>query len=491
MHRHRFLFPALVILTLWRFALLPTCDLSSVEAITATAADDAGWSWNGTAPLLTVLAKLGMLFGGHTEFGVRFFAPLLAMLTCMMLWRFVKDLFDEQTAAWAVVILNVIPAFNLSAIHLTASSVKFAAHAGLVWSLVVALLRSNGWHRAWLCAAGCTFALTLTDGGDLGAFAAIVCALAVVPPARPRLVQPEFWLVAVAWIIGTATWLIWNRSHGWPGASLRMWSPEWRVIPNAFRWALMASPLLIYVLAKNVRPLFKRSRFGGEKASIAFLFGYGLPLAVLDFAWGTWHLWPDAGQSAWLLIAAIILANGFAQSVQPTLKAKVSLRTALIGLATIQSAFLMRTDLIRSAGIPWPLAQNAEVKHIYTRFLTADPSGSMHGWRETGKIVRSIAGSQPQGGWFLLAKELPLAAPVSFYSGIDARVIADISRDRPPPAVNAIYISDDPKKKSVPKEVARMFKETRIVSIADVMHGGHKARSVKIFACLQYHAPDQ
>ena len=71
MHRQRFLFPALFSLTFWRLALLPTSDLAPQEAMAAA----AGWGWGGAGPVLSLLARAGMLAGGHTEFGVRFFAP--------------------------------------------------------------------------------------------------------------------------------------------------------------------------------------------------------------------------------------------------------------------------------------------------------------------------------------------------------------------------------------------------------------------------------
>lgn len=502
MHRQRFLFSALAVLTVWRFALLPTCDLSPSEAMSAVAAAQPGWTWCGTSPLVTILAKIGMLVCGHSEYGVRFFAPLLALAASLLTWRMAKELFDEQTAAWSVAILNVIPAFNLAAIHLTAGSVAFAAHAGLALSLAVALRRSGKWHRAWIGAAGCMAALVFSEGGNSVALAAAVCAMLVTPAWRQRLVHPEFWVVVAAWASGIVAWTTWNISHQWPLGGMAAWLPEWRIMPNVFRWIILISPLLAYLIWREFRHLIKGIRHGGMNPPTTFVLGFAAPLVVADFACGVWRGWPDTGHAAWLLFAAVLLAHRSSQVLPLRTETKVSIRTTALGLAAVQSLLMMRTDVLRSAGLPWAFAQQMDERHTFTRFHSADPAGSMHGWRETAKLVRAVLASDPKREWFLATDRWQLAAPVSFYLGNGAspgmHVIRDDSVAEWPrynqrdvfSGGNAVFITDDVRCKTVPSALARSFEQTKLVSTAEIMHGGHKVRTVKIFACLHYHPPD-
>ena len=55
MQRQRFLFIALGLLTLWRWALLPVHELSPDEAFAMLRAQHGWWGWDVGAPLLPFL----------------------------------------------------------------------------------------------------------------------------------------------------------------------------------------------------------------------------------------------------------------------------------------------------------------------------------------------------------------------------------------------------------------------------------------------------
>ncbi|HRH99338.1 MAG TPA: glycosyltransferase family 39 protein, partial [Prosthecobacter sp.] len=147
MQRQRFLFAALGLLTLWRWALLPTLELAPDEALAVFRMKHGqigGFFEMG--PLVPLLARLGMLLGGGGEFGVRFFAPLLALAASLAVWRLMRGLFDAQIAGWAVVIINVLPAFNLAAVTLTPATMMFALVPVAALCLRIALLHANPLH---------------------------------------------------------------------------------------------------------------------------------------------------------------------------------------------------------------------------------------------------------------------------------------------------------------------------------------------------------
>ena len=56
---------------------------------------------------------------GANEFGVRFFSPLLAAGTSLLLFYFARRLFNATAGLWAVIALNVTPIFNIGAFLMT------------------------------------------------------------------------------------------------------------------------------------------------------------------------------------------------------------------------------------------------------------------------------------------------------------------------------------------------------------------------------------
>jgi hypothetical protein len=123
--------------------------------------------------LVPLLAKLGMLIGGEGEFGARFFAPLLALAATLAVWRLMRGLFDAQIAGWAVVIVNVLPAFNLAAVTLTPATVMLALVPTAALCLRIALLHAHPLHWAWWAAAACVLGAVMTQPPAFGMMLAV------------------------------------------------------------------------------------------------------------------------------------------------------------------------------------------------------------------------------------------------------------------------------------------------------------------------------
>src|SRR5207245_9406648 len=56
---------------------------------------------------------------GANEFGVRFFSPVLAAATSLLLFYFARRLFGATAGLWAVIGLNATPIFNIGAVLMT------------------------------------------------------------------------------------------------------------------------------------------------------------------------------------------------------------------------------------------------------------------------------------------------------------------------------------------------------------------------------------
>lgn len=472
MQRQRFLFAALGLLTLWRWALLPTLELSPDEALAVFRGNHGAVAPpSGPGPLISLLGMAAT----SGEFGVRFFAPLLALTASLAAWRLTRVLFDAQSAGWAVVILNVLPAFNVAAVTLTSATLVFALVPLAALCLRTALLHASPLHWAWWAAAACVAGTVLAQPPALGTLAAVVLVFALPRRLRHHLHSSGFVIVATAWVLALCGCVLWQGGLGF------VW-PEWRLIPNFFRWLVLASPFLLALFVVAVRLAWDRATLLSHRSlPLAML----LPLAVLDFFYGPQSRWPDMGSSVWMLFATILLAHRGTALGGVASEARISLRTIAIVLAALQSAFLVQTDLPRSLGLPWRFSR--KTTSDYTHFFTADPSRSMRGWKECAKLVSAAL---PDDTWVVLADDWRLIVELDHYVGRPEPVHSTHEKMAVHTGRNALFVTNDPAATAPPAAVAARFVRWEVLSVARVMHAGNEVRWLKIFACHDYRAPD-
>src|SRR6266478_3077763 len=108
----------IVALTAIRLSLLATTDLEFDEA--------HYWMWSqrlapayfSKGPAIAFAIRASTAVFGSNEFGVRFFSPLFAAGTSVLLFYFARRLFNA-TAHNPAVALNVTPIFNIGAFVMT------------------------------------------------------------------------------------------------------------------------------------------------------------------------------------------------------------------------------------------------------------------------------------------------------------------------------------------------------------------------------------
>jgi len=480
MQRQRFLFAALGLLTLWRWALLPTLELAPDEALAVFRVKHGEiWDFRETGPMVPLLARLGMMTGGAGEFGVRFFAPLLALTASLAVWRLMRGLFDAQIAGWAVVLVNVLPAFNIAAVTLASSTVVFALTPAAALCLRIALAHAHPLHWAWWAAGACVFATALAQPPALGVMAAATLVFALPERLRHHLHGAGFLVIAAFWGLACVVWM-------WGGAEF-VW-PEWRLVPNLLRWIVLASPPLLVLFVLAARLAFERATLMSLRSlPLAML----LPLAALDLFYGPGHRWPDMGGAVWMLFAAMILAHRGTVLGGIPVEHRVSLRTVAVLLAALQSAFLLQTDLPRTLGLTWRFARQTDAGSEYTRFFAADPSGAMRGWRESAKLVSAaLEKSNHDESWLVLASDWRLAVSLDHYLGHDAPVISSADDLSAHAGRGVIFVTDDPAAVAPPEVVSARFGRVEALAVARVMHAGNEVRWLKIFACHDDRTPD-
>jgi hypothetical protein len=523
MRRQQLLLVALGLMTVWRLALLPTLELSPEEAFTSMQARlpwSADFSLHG--PLLAWLARLGMTLGGPNELGLRLLAPFLALGTSLMAWKLARTLYDRTIASWTVVILNLLPAFNLAAVSWTPAIILFFVLTALPLLLRQALSQNARWHWTWAATGGCLAAVLLTSPGVAAALLLSTAMLYRPKTHRALLHDRGFWTLLAFTLVALLLWLQWQIPHHWPAWENGVWQPALWLIPNWFRWIILASPLLFVIILWSIRALWLRPTVSTAQS---LFIGYALPLAVFDFFWCSTPPWPDVGCAAWLVFAAMLAGQQFVISPLLQTEDRISWRTITLILAALQSVFLLNSDFIRAVGLPWAFESRLDRPgSLYTHLFTRDPSGAQRGWRQTGRLVADMLvdtqlKSPAEGRYFVIASHwrlaaalnhaLPSNAPCLWPSPAHPRVypLLDPSDWSHPFAhlprydarladgqsafqgKDALFVTDDPRRTSPPPAMRAAFARTELLTVAQVVHAGQPVREIKIFACYGYRPP--
>src|SRR6516225_1953171 len=141
----------------WIFILALTAILLSLLATTDLEFDEAHyWMWSerlapayfSKGPGIAFAIRASTAVFGANEFGVRFFSPLLAAGTSLLLFYFARRLFNAAAGLWAVIALNVTPIFNIGAFVMTidALSIFFWLAAMITFWFAVEKSPNLSWY---------------------------------------------------------------------------------------------------------------------------------------------------------------------------------------------------------------------------------------------------------------------------------------------------------------------------------------------------------
>src|SRR5712692_6828555 len=176
----------------WLFLFVLTGIRLALLSATALYPDEAYyWLWS-QRPALSYFSKgPGVAFAirastaifGNNEFGVRFWSPILAAGTTLLLFYFARRLFNETAGLWSVVALNVAPIFNVGAFLITTDALSLFFWMAAMYTFWLTLERSPQFFWFWPVTGlliGLGFLSRYTNALEL------VCVLLVLPFA-PRL----------------------------------------------------------------------------------------------------------------------------------------------------------------------------------------------------------------------------------------------------------------------------------------------------------------
>src|SRR5947208_8860663 len=139
----------IIALTAIRLSMLATTDLEFDEA--------HYWMWSqrlapayfSKGPGIAFAMRASTAVFGANEFGVRFFSPILAAGTSLLLFYFARRLFSATAGLWAAIALNVTPIFNIGAFLMTIDSLSVFFWLAAMLTFWLAVEKSPGFSWHW------------------------------------------------------------------------------------------------------------------------------------------------------------------------------------------------------------------------------------------------------------------------------------------------------------------------------------------------------
>src|SRR5437764_3196504 len=182
-------------LTTIRLSLLATTDLSFDEAHYWMWSERLAPAYFSKGPSIAFAIRASTAVFGANEFGVRFFSPVLAAATSLLLFYFARRLFGATAGLWAVIGLNATPIFNIGAVLMTidALSIFFWMAAMFTFWLAVEKSPRFSWH--WPLTGlliGLGFLCKYTNAFEL---ISILLVLALAPRLRQEFARPGLYLL--------------------------------------------------------------------------------------------------------------------------------------------------------------------------------------------------------------------------------------------------------------------------------------------------------
>jgi len=509
------LFHALLALTFVRLLIGSGLELSANEAYYLLWSQSLEQAYYDKGPGIALAMWFTSLLGGESVAGIRWLAPLLGLATSLLLFRLAHALYDTNIAAWAVILLNVIPIFNVGSILLTADTLALFFWMAALLCLWRALHRAHPWNPWWPLGGLCT------GLGLLSSFAALFLPLSLLllllssKRLRGQLRKPGPYLFLLVLTLCSLPLLNWHAKQDWitlhllatnAGFADSTSSPLHHLAAFAGLHAVFYSPL---VLAGLLWAFWLAVCHFNLEPTETFLAAFGLPIIAFSLTSTIFFTTPPpAGwTAAGFLPIGILLVHAF-HSLHLNNSTRILLRSTSIGLAMLMSFLTLQTDLIRKMGVNWTYPN--------------DPTNQLKGWHTTANAIAEILekeNADPDLPPFLIANNRQLASHLSYYlpEHIPAfqpdptfpriHITADplirnqfslwprydqLQRDAnhqphsPFLGRNAWFITDNTHPINPPGEITDAFTDVTPLTTLRISRLGFPLRSIKIFHCKNY-----
>src|SRR5213594_5011536 len=137
------------VLTLIRLSMVGSTDLEFDEAHYWMWSERLAPGYFSKGPGIAFAIRASTAVFGATEFGVRFFSPLLAAGTSLLLFYFARRLFGATAGLWAVIGLNAAPIFNIGAVLMTIDALSIFFWVAAMFTFWLAVEKSPRFSWYW------------------------------------------------------------------------------------------------------------------------------------------------------------------------------------------------------------------------------------------------------------------------------------------------------------------------------------------------------
>jgi len=514
----------LLLLTAARYVLAASYELSSDECYYYLWSQHPALSYYSKGPGVAMAILASTALFGPTEFGVRFFSPLLGLGTSLIVFFFARRVYNERVAIWTALLLNATPIFNVGSVVMTIDPLSIFFWAASVYTFWLALEKSPAFSWWWPFTGlliGLGFLAKYTNAMEL---LSILLLLASTRRYRPSLLGIGFWSMLVIALACTIPVIVWNQSHAW--ITLEHLSERgnlntgFALHPAAFLQflgghCLVYSPLVFIGLIWSLWWAAQRARVQFKPR---FLGAFAVPLLALYAILAL----KSPGEPNWTAPAFISLGIlGTALWLERIDESLFFRRFAVGGLvlAVVMTIFTINTDIVRALHIPISYA--------------SDPSNRLRGWKTGAAAVQQFrAQFEQQTGKpvFLIGNSYQTASTLAFYMtdrrtegpGHPPVYIPESQNienqfsfwprydefDAPPAGAvpqdsyyteeqgvnlfegrNALFITDESRTGSErpPSAIERGFERVELVRLFCVDRRGYPLRELRVYACYNYH----
>jgi len=398
----------IIALTAIRLSMLATTDLEFDEAHYWMWSERLAPAYFSKGPGIAFVMRASTVIFGANEFGVRFFSPVLAAGTSLLLFYFARRLFSANAGLWAVLAVNATPIFNIGAFLMTIDPLSIFFWLASMFTFWLALEQSPRFSWHWPITGlliGFGFLCKYTNALEL---ISVVLVLALAPRLRKEFARPGLYLLLGTFASCTIPPIVWNAQHAW--ITLTHLRSRGRLEQGfgfhpvellAFlgEHFLFYSPLLFLGLAWGVIGSWRRIN---QQFKVLFLMWFGLPVFVF-------YLFLSINKAAapnWdalsLLSFGLLALYFWRERIEASAWLKGGAAAAVV-LGLFMSVIALDTDILQSAGF-----------HL----RRSDPSDRMRGWKSATRAVEKLRGdleTKLGDKLFLIADARDRASEISFY----------------------------------------------------------------------------
>jgi hypothetical protein len=396
-------------LTALRFTMLGTSDLSFDEAHYWMWSERLAPAYFSKGPGIAFAIRASTAIFGATEFGVRFWSPLLGAATTLLLYYFTRRLFNERAAFWTVIALNAVPLFNVGNLVMTIDPLSIFFWVAAMFAFWLALEKSPGAPGLWISTGlliGVGFLCKYTNAFEL---ISVILVLALVPRHRREFKRPGLYLLLGAFALCLIPPLVWNSQHAWitvshlesrGGLDQSLGIRPLELLGFLGGHFLTFSPLLFLALVWAIVANWRRAR---QQFKVLYLFWFGVPVFAFYFVLSI----NDQAAPNWdvlAFISLIVLAAAFWTERLGSSRAAGRFLAVAVLLGVLIGIFVMDTDLLRTLNLPFPHHR--------------DPADRVRGWKSATRALQGIrAQFESKNGeqLFLIADQRDRASEMAFY----------------------------------------------------------------------------